>query len=93
MNQKTMATVSYSLWYVNDDLDIVDREESSLTMHAALEPVLVDALCQLDRVTFLETKLALILWVKIVQCFTAWLLLLVLLGWRLAIVCTCRNES
>ena len=39
-------------------------------MYRAFEPVLVDARCQRDDVSFLEAQFAFVLRLEVIQCFT-----------------------
>lgn len=62
-----------SLRQRDDDLHIVDGEEAGLAVDHALVPVLVDPVGEDDDVALLETQLALILRLKVIEGATAWL--------------------
>ncbi len=62
------------VWQRNEDLDVVEREESRLAIQHALVPVLVNLIGQGDDVALVEAQLSLVLWLKVVQRLTAWLL-------------------
>ncbi len=49
------------------DLNVVSREESSLPVHLALQPVIVNLVCQGNHVPLVETKLTLILGLKVIE--------------------------
>lgn len=52
----------------HDHLDVVDGEHARAAIHAALEPVVVDAAHERDEVPLVEAQLALVLGVEVVQC-------------------------
>lgn len=62
------------VWQRNEDLNIIKREETWLTVQHSLIPVLVDLIGQGDDIALVEGQLALVFWLKIVECLTAWLL-------------------
>lgn len=62
------------VWQRNEDLNIVEREESRLAVQHSLIPVLVDLIGQGDDIALVEAQLSLVLWLKVVQRLTARLL-------------------
>lgn len=62
------------VWQRNEDLDIVEREESRLAVQHSLVPVLVDLIGQGDDIALAEAQLSLVLRIKVVQRLTARLL-------------------
>lgn len=51
----------------HNHLDVVDGEHARAAIHAALEPVVVDAAHERDEVPLMEAQLALVLGVEVVQ--------------------------
>lgn len=62
------------VWQRNEDLDIIEREESWLAVQHSLVPVLVDLISQSDDIALAEAQLSLVFWLKVVQRLTARLL-------------------
>lgn len=62
------------VWQRDEDVDVVEREESRLVVQHALVPVLVDLIGQGDDIALSEAQLSLVLWIKVVQRLTARLL-------------------
>lgn len=62
------------MWQRNEDLHVVEREESRLAIQHALIPVFIDLIGQDDDVAFVEAQLSLIFWLEVVQGLTARLL-------------------
>lgn len=58
----------------DEDLDVVEREESRLAVDHSFVPVLVDLIGQSDDVALVEAQLALVLRLKVVQGLAAGLL-------------------
>lgn len=58
----------------NQDIDIVDGEETRLAVDHPLIPVIINLIGQRDDVTFLKAQLTLVLWLKVIQSATAWLI-------------------
>lgn len=54
------------VWQRNEDLNVVEREETRLAVQHALVPVLVDLIGQGDDVALVEAQLSLVLWLKVV---------------------------
>ena len=59
--------------YRHHHFDVVVGEVSWLSMQGALEPVLIDLTDQGDDVTLTEAQLTFVLWIEVIQGFTAWL--------------------
>lgn len=62
------------VWQWNEDLDVVEREESRLAVEHALVPVLVDLIGQGDDIALAEAQLSLVFRLEVVQCPAARLL-------------------
>lgn len=62
------------VWQGDEDIDVVEREESRLVVQHTLVPVLVDLIGQGDDIALSEAQLSLVLWIKVVQRLTARLL-------------------
>ncbi len=62
------------VWQRNEDLNIVEREESRLAIQHSLIPVLIDLIGQGDDIALVEAQLSLVLWLEVVQRLTARLL-------------------
>lgn len=62
------------VWQRDEDIDVVEREESRLVVQHTLVPVLVDLIGQGDDIALSEAQLSLVLWIKVVQRLTARLL-------------------
>ena len=62
------------VWQWDQNLNIVEREESRLAVEHALVPVLVNLIGQRDDVALAKAQLSLVLWLKVVQRLTARLL-------------------
>lgn len=62
------------VWQRDEDLDVVEREESRLAVQHSLVPVLVDLIGQGDDIALVEAQLSLVLRLEVVQRLTARLL-------------------
>ena len=58
---------------LDKDLDVVVREIPGHSVHAALEPILINLSDEVDDVALLKAELSLVLCLEVVQCLAAWL--------------------
>lgn len=54
------------VWQRNEDLNVVEREETGQAVQHALIPVLIDLIGQGDDVALVEAQLSLVFWLEVV---------------------------
>lgn len=74
LSSSSSLTLFTLVWKRDEDLNVIEREESRLAVEHALVPVFVNLIGQSDDVAFVEAQLSLVFWLKVVQGLTAGLL-------------------
>lgn len=74
LSSSSSLTLFTLVWKRDEDLNVIEREESRLAVEHALVPVFVNLIGQSDDVALMEAQLSLVFWLKVVQGLTAGLL-------------------
>lgn len=74
LSSSSSHTLFTLVWKRDEDLNVIEREESRLAVEHAFVPVFVDLIGQSDDVALVEAQLSLVFWLKVVQGLTAGLL-------------------